>query len=248
MKKTRVTAVSYLNTLPFVYGLRHAPAAADIDLSLDVPSLCARKMSDGKADIGLIPVGAIPSFDKDYRMMKHCIAADGEVSSVLLVSKVPMEKIKSIFLDSDSRTSVVLVRVLASQYWNITPDWINFDNNTDIGLPESMVVIGDKAFAYKTKYSYVWDLAKEWKNFTGLPFVFAAWIASKNVNSSLLEKVNTALEYGITHIDDAIKERLSAGPVDIDLSHYLNACIHFRLEEQYVKGMELFLDFIEKIK
>lgn len=248
MNKIKITAVSYLNTIPFVYGMRHALEAEMFELSLDVPSLCAKKMIEGKADIGLVPVGALSLLDDSYRLLDYCLAADGEVSSVLLVSKVPLNEIKKVHLDTDSRTSVLLVRLLATLFWKINPEWTNFTAREESELPESMVVIGDKAFGYKSKYPYSYDLSDEWKKFTGLPFVFAVWVAGKNIENNFLEKFNSSLEFGISHIKEAIKEHSGYFPKEIDLYTYLTFHIHFRLEKIYKQGMERFLEFARKIK
>jgi chorismate dehydratase len=248
MNKLRITAVSYLNTLPFVYGLKHALDNELFELSLDVPSACARKMQEGLADIGLVPVGVLASMGGNFSLMDHCIAADGEVSSVLLVSDVPLNDIERIHLDSDSRTSVLLARILALHYWKIQPQWIHHDAGAGSAHPASMVVIGDKAFTYKKRYKYCWDLASEWKSFTSLPFVFAAWMCADNIDAGLLKKVSSALEYGIVHMDEAIAERLRQSLVDIDLKHYLTKCIHFRLDDNYRKGMATFMDLAMKFR
>jgi chorismate dehydratase len=248
MNKIRITAVSYLNTIPFVYGMRQALDTEKFELSLDIPSLCAQKTIEGKADIGLIPVGALSLLRDPYQLLDYCIAADGEVSSVLLVSKVPLHEMTKVHLDTDSRTSVLLVRVLACNYWKINPEWINYTAKEENELPESMLVIGDKAFGYRSKYPYCYDLSAEWKKFTGLPFVFAVWVARKNIESGFLKEFASSLEFGITHIHETIREYHEQIPGGIDIYDYLTRFIHFRLEEGYKKGMEKFLEYVQKIK
>jgi chorismate dehydratase len=247
MKTIRITAVSYLNTLPFVYGIKHKLNIETYELSLDVPSLCARKISGEQADIGLVPVAIIPRLDDSFRTMDYCIAADGEVDSVLLLSRVPLKEIRKVHLDSDSRTSVLLVRVLASMYWNINPEWVNNTSEYGSQPPESMVVIGDKAFVHKQRYPYSYDLSAEWKAFTGLPFVFAVWMAGIKIDKKLITTFTSALDFGINHLDDAIRERLKEGPVEIDLKKYLSQRVQFRLDERYKKGLKLFLKYASKI-
>jgi chorismate dehydratase len=248
MKTIKITAVSYLNTISFVYGMQHELKPEVFDLSLEIPSLCAKNMIEGKADIGLIPVGALSVLREPYQFLDYCIAADGEVSTVLLVSKVPLNEITKVHLDTDSRTSVLLVRVLASRFWKIDPAWQNYTANNEQELPESMVVIGDKAFGYRSRYPYCYDLASEWKKFTGLPFVFAVWIAKKDIENTFLEEFALSLEYGITHVKETIEEHQDQIPDGIDIYDYLTRCIHFRLEERYKKGMERFREYIQEIK
>jgi chorismate dehydratase len=246
MNKIKITAVSYLNTIPFVYGMRQALDTEKFGLSLDIPSLCAKKMIEGKADIGLVPVGALSMLRDPYQMLDYCIAADGEVSSVLLISKVPLPEITEVHLDTDSRTSVLLVRVLASHYWKIDPAWINYTAKEENELPESIVVIGDKAFGYRSKYPYCYDLSAEWKKFTGLPFVFAVWVARQNIEDVFIKEFRSSLEFGITHIHETIRENHEQIPEGIDINDYLTRFIHFRLEEKFKQGMGKFLEYIKK--
>ena len=105
----KVSCVSYLNSQPFIYGLKNNSIINEIELSLDVPSVCAEKILSGKADIGLIPVAVIPQLKESHIISDYCIGADGKVETVLLLSDVPLEKIKSILLDYQSRTSVLLL-------------------------------------------------------------------------------------------------------------------------------------------
>src|SRR6185369_11597556 len=109
----------------------------------------------------------------------YCIGADGDVGSVLLLSDVPMSEIKNVLLDYQSRTSVTLAQVLADKYWRIKPRWTDAKENyeRDIKGTTAGVVIGDRTFALKNKFKYTYDLSGEWKIFTGLPFVFACWVA-----------------------------------------------------------------------
>ena len=119
----RISLVSYLNSRPFLYGLRHSTLARSIELQLDNPAVCADKLTQGSVDIGLVPAAILPKLP-DYQIVsEYCIGAFGPVESVLLVSDVPLESISSVLLDYQSRTSVSLVRILAEQLWHITPEW-----------------------------------------------------------------------------------------------------------------------------
>ena len=117
MQKLRISAVSYLNSLPFVYGIKNSGFLKNIELSLDVPSVCADKLISGKADIGLVPVAAIPLIKNARIVSDFCIGADGKVQSVLLISRKPLQEIQKVYLDLESRTSVGLAKVLAKEYW-----------------------------------------------------------------------------------------------------------------------------------
>src|ERR1043165_5988838 len=108
----RVSAVNYLNSKPFIFGLQNSDIINEIDLQLDIPSVCADKLEENKVDIGLVPVAILPELEEHHIISDYCIGADGEVSSVLLLSDVPLDEIKSIHLDYQSRTSVMLAQVL----------------------------------------------------------------------------------------------------------------------------------------
>ena len=117
MNKIRVSAVSYTNTKPFVYGLQHSGILDRIDLSLDIPSDCAAKVISDEADLGLIPVAALLSIPEYHIISDFCIGADGPVDSVFLFSEKPVEEIRSVSLDAQSRTSNGLARVLLKYHW-----------------------------------------------------------------------------------------------------------------------------------
>src|SRR5512133_1902072 len=117
----KISAVSYANTLPFVYGLTRCPEIPVMELSFDFPARCAEKVLQNEADIGLIPVAVIPKL-KYYEILPgYCLGATGRVRTVLLISTVPLLRIEKVILDYQSRTSVNLARLLARDYWNIQP-------------------------------------------------------------------------------------------------------------------------------
>jgi chorismate dehydratase len=246
MEKARITAVSYLNTLPFVYGLKYFLDKDLYNLSLDVPSECSRKILENEADFGLLPVAVLPFLKGNVDVMDYCIAADGEVQSVLLVSSVPLHQVKTVYLDSDSRTSVMLVKVLSERYWHISPEWIDNSLLNTGNTAESAVVIGDKAFLFQKEYPYCYDLAAEWKKMTGLPFVFAVWVARNGFDTKIREQLNFALESGINNIGKTVDEYLRQNSIGIDLKYYLTQNIHFRLQGNYRKGLEMFLGFLDE--
>ena len=194
MEKIKVSCVSYLNSRPFIYGLQNSDIKNEIELSTDTPAECADKVENGLVDIGLAPV-AILSEMEEYRIISnYCIGADGEVGSVLLLSDVPLDEIENIFLDYQSRTSVMLAQILAEKFWNIKPHFIESKENYEslIGNTTAGIVIGDRTFQMKEKFKYIYDLSAEWKKFTQLPFVFACWIANKELDRSFVKRFNDA--------------------------------------------------------
>lgn len=250
MDKIRISAVSYLNTKPFVYGLLHSELLDRIDLSLDVPSLCARKLTSGAVDLGLIPVAAIPDIPNAQIISDYCIASSWKVRTVMLVSHVPKEQISKVILDDQSRTSVQLCRILAKYHWHIDPEWENgepgyfahqLDHNT------AAVVIGDRAFGVENRFEYCFDLGQEWKIFTGYDFVFACWVANKTIDNEFVIEFNKAMSWGVHHIDEVIKEYDKDLP-DYRLNEYFYENIRFVFDESKRKGLEMFMKLNETIR
>src|ERR1700761_3065588 len=173
-RKIRISAVSYTNTKPFIYGLQHSGMPQKIELSLDNPTDCAQKLIDDVVDIGLIPVAATLSLPKWEIISDYCIGAEGPVNSVFIFSNCEIKNIKTLQLDPQSRSSNNLARVLLKNYWKT--DYLMIENAADYTTSNdpntAFVLIGDRTFGKKDKYPFVYDLAEEWRKFTGLPFVF----------------------------------------------------------------------------
>ncbi|MBD1392091.1 menaquinone biosynthetic enzyme MqnA/MqnD family protein [Mucilaginibacter glaciei] len=246
-KKIRISAVSYTNTKPFLYGLQHSAIIDQIDLSLDMPADCAQKLIDDKADIGLIPVAATLSLPQWEIVSAYCIGAVGAVNSVFIFSNCDINDVKRIQLDPESRSSNNLAKVLLKNFWKIQPEMItdaaDYGRSTD--LDTAFVQIGDRTFGKANQYPFVYDLAQEWMNFTGLPFVFAAWIANKPIPADFIKEMDKALKFGLDHRTDLLKE-LSKRP-DFDLEDYLMRKLDFDLTEDKKKALYLFLEFIKAL-
>lgn len=249
MKETgiRISVVSYLNSKPFLRGLERHHDQKTFLVSTDIPSVCAQKLINDETDIGLIPVAMISKLNEAHIISDYCIAADGKVDSVLLVSCRPLDEITSIVMDPESRTSVMLARLLCQQHWKIQPKFISREPTHDFSKPESVdaaVIIGDKALEHRHRYPYVYDLAEAWKEYTGLPFVFAAWVSNKRISPERIAALNKIFESGIEEIPQ-LSEELAAEYPYADIRHYLQKNIRFVLSTQERKGLQLFL---EKIK
>jgi chorismate dehydratase len=246
MKSLKISAVSYLNTIPFVYGILKSGYLENFRLDLDVPSVCAEKLQKGEVDVALVPVGAIPDFKNPFMISDYCIGAVGNVKTVLLLSQKPLEQIDKIHLDFDSRTSVKLVKVLAEHYWKIKPNWsdLNPGQSDHPRQLESLVAIGDKTFELVKEYQYVYDLAGEWYRFTGMPFVFAVWLSKKQQPAIFLDQLNEALSYGLKHKAESLQYFKQKLPSYGDCLSYLENNISFQFDERKKKGLELFLRYI----
>ena len=150
MEKIRVGIVNYLNTLPLLYGLQKPPINDLIELTGDYPAMVAEKLKNGEIDVGLIPVAVIPELPSYHIVGSHCIGTEGEIASVALFSEVPMNEIKKVYLDYQSRTSVALLKFLMKEYWGISPEIIEAtdeDYRNEIKGTTGALVLGDRALA-----------------------------------------------------------------------------------------------------
>ncbi len=247
MTRTRIAAVSYLNTIPFIHGIRHAGNDLRAELLLSPPAGCAEALETGKADIALIPVAGIPGIQNIEIIGNHCIGAHESVRTVVLMSVSPLEEIHTVYLDPHSRTSVALVRVLADNYWNIAPRWLPLTDFDDVKPTQGVgyTLIGDKVFGYEPLFPYNYDLAGAWHAWTGLPFVFAAWVARRGVDPHAVQALEKALDYGVDHIEEAVTADLVERQRGIDHTaavRYLTENIDFRLDGPKRQSMQLFFE------
>ncbi len=247
MKKIKVGAVSYLNTKPLLYGIEHSQELMQqIELIKDYPSKIAKQLLDNEIDVGLVPVAVIPQMNEYYFVSDSCIGADGNVASVCLFSEVPINKIEKILLDYQSKTSVTLCKVLFKDYWkkDVFFEDAKGDFTKEIKENTAAVLIGDRALQQRKTSKYIYDLGGEWKVMTGLPFVFAAWISNKKLPEDFITLFNKKNAEGIKNIDIVIKEN----NFDFyDLHMYYTKNISYKLDEEKMKGMNLFLELMQKL-
>jgi chorismate dehydratase len=251
MEKIRISAVKYANTYPFIYGLTESGFDKKVILETDHPADCASKLINGKVDIGLIPVAVLPQLKEYHIISDYCIGANGNVRTVLLLSNCQFDEIETIYLDYRSRSSVVLSKVLAKNFWNREFRWMNTSKGFDfrnIGLREAVVLIGDQCFEYEKSFRQKIDLASEWKDFSGLPFVFACWTANRSLEKDFIAEFNQVLSLGIKNIDKVVVKFGKTGTITGEiLQKYLTENIDFDLNEQKKKGLELFLELMKKL-
>ena len=250
MEKIRISAIRYANTFPLNYGLRESGFDSEAVIDIDHPAQCAEKLRLGRADIGLVPVAEIRNIKGARIISDYCIGTNSPVRTVLLVSDSPLAEIGTIWLDYRSRSSVALARVLASEHWKQDFTWKQTYEDFDFGSVakgEGLVIIGDQCFDLEERYRYRTDLASEWKDLTGLPFVFACWVSNMDPGKEFIRRFNSALEYGIKNIDMAIKKysHLTTMPEDI-LKSYLTENIDYRLNSEKRLAMNTFFDYLDK--
>ncbi|HBT93283.1 MAG TPA: hypothetical protein DEB23_03245, partial [Chitinophagaceae bacterium] len=205
-KRWRIGAVSYLNTRPLLLGIEQESFLKSIDLVKSYPANIAQDLLSGKIDIGLVPVAILPQLSDPHIVSNYVIGANGAVASVALFSEVPIDEIKSIYLDYQSRTSVQLLKILLSQFWKKEVEFISATEGyiAQISGTTAGVIIGDRALENLSKYPYVYDLSLAWKQHTGVPFVFAAWVANQPIPAAFMAAFDTANGYGLAHLDEVI--------------------------------------------
>jgi len=241
MGRIKVGAVSYLNTKPLVHGFSKGQMQDQIEMVEDYPSRIATMLLNNEIDLGLVPVAIIPALSEYHIVSDYCIGAVGEVASVCLFSDVPLEEVDEVLLDYQSRTSVNLARILLRDYWKVRPLLTNAaaDFREHIGGKTAGLVIGDRAFEQRKVSKYKYDLGEAWLQFTGLPFVFAAWISNKQLDASFTSAFNLATGKGL----GAIGAIVQANPYPLfDLNHYFTRCISYTLDTEKKKGLALFLE------
>jgi chorismate dehydratase len=267
MRRLRISAISYLNTAPLMWDFEHDfhPFAKNakgwgthFDISYTVPSLCARALAEGTGDIGIIPAAAYAQIPGLVALPDVAIASRRAVRSILLVSRIPVDQVRSVALDTSSMTSVALTKILFEKWMgggrafaSMEPDLEKMLAACDAGL-----LIGDPALKVDRRKYHTVDLAEEWIRFTGKPFVFAFWA----VRGEALREADPALDLASIFRDsrdhglmpDAV-ERISRewaprlGLSEADVVRYLRENIYYQLDAACIEGLELFYRYAAEI-
>ncbi|MGA2744076.1 MAG: menaquinone biosynthesis protein [Candidatus Sulfotelmatobacter sp.] len=267
MRRFRISAISYLNTAPLMWDFEHADpkpansgldAARDFDISYTLPSACARALADGTADIGIIPAAAYTEIPALQILPEVAIASRREVRSILLVSKVPIDQVRTIALDTSSLTSVALTKILlekwlggARTYTPMAPDVDAMLAAHDAGL-----LIGDPALKIDRTRYHTLDLAEEWIRHTGKPFVFAFWAARTDAlveappSLDLPAVFQRSRDHGLepSNLEQIAREwapRLDLSEASI--KNYLTQNIHYQLDADCLDGLRLFYRYAAEI-
>jgi chorismate dehydratase len=245
-KKPRVCAVSYLNTVPLVWGIEHGAQHDIFDLNYALPSECADQLASGEADIGIVPVIEIARQKLDY-FRATGIACRGPVRSILLVSKVPLREIKTLATDLGSRTSVMLSRIILAKKYGVQPKLISRHAELApmLGEADAALLIGDPALRLgpaKLPFETL-DLGLEWTQMTGLPMIFALWSGRKEIMHSAFEQAFLdSCRDGLAHIDRIVMEQAPIRGITPQLAReYLTSHIVFELNDRDHEGLDLYL-------
>lgn len=258
MRRLRISAISYLNTAPLMWDFEHGTAGRHFEISYTLPSSCARALQAGTADIGIIPAAAYTQIPGLQVLPGVAIASRRPVRSILLVSRVPIEEIKTIALDTSSMTSVALTKVMFEKWLGggrtftaMAPDVEKMLAENDAGL-----LIGDPALQVDRSRYLTLDLAEEWIRYTGKPFVFAFWA----VRGDALRDADPSLDLA-TIFQDSRDHGLQPASLDQiarewaprvrisedDVRSYLTENIHYELDPACLEGLQLFYRYAAEI-
>jgi predicted solute-binding protein len=243
----RVGAVSYFNTLPLVWGMLHGPERERVDLSFSIPSKCAEEVERGDIEIGLVPVAEIARQGLEA-VPGVGISCRGAVRSILLVSRVPWQRVRTLAADAGSRTSVELAQIILRERFGVETKTTPLDPDLDrmLSAYDAALLIGDAALRISpNELRYEWlDLGEEWFTLTGLPMVFAAWAGKPGLPASALEEITRAsYQFGKARIEEIVDSEHAARQISKELAYrYLRQHIRFELGPEEAKGLESFLE------
>jgi len=254
MRRLRISAISYLNTAPLMWDFEHGSIGREFEISYTSPSQCAAALREGSADIGIIPAAAYATIPNLSILPSVAIASRCAVRSILLVSKTPLEKIRSVALDNSSLTSAALLKVLFAKWWpgkrtfnDMVPDLERMLSHHDAAL-----LIGDPALKVDRSRYVTYDLAEEWIRFTGKPFVFAFWavrqaaLKDAPLSFDLTTIFQESRDHGLeTHRLDQIAREWSprTGLSEAGIKDYLTTNIHYYLDQGCLDGLNLFYSY-----
>ena len=256
IRMLRISAISFLNTAPLMWDFDNGDSAArlrqDFEISYTITSHCARQLKEGSADIGIIPVAAYAEIPDLVIVPDVAIAAKNKVRSILLVSKIPLEKIRSVATDESSRTSAALVEIYLRKFVGGDPGFTRQkpDLKEMLQWHDAALLIGDPALQARTSGYHVYDLAEEWRRWTGRPFVFAFWAVRKGALQARPAELNVAQVFqqsrdnGLKHIPEiaaawAPKLGLRTGVI----SEYLTENVDYSLDRENLEGLGLFYKY-----
>jgi len=256
----RVSAISFLNTAPLMWDFEHGAAGEGFEVEYTIPAECAAALAAGRADVGIIPAITYAEIPGLVILPNIAIAAKDHVRSILLVSKKPIEDVRTVATDTSSRTSVALTQILFAKFFGghreftpHRPDLHEMLKQHDAGL-----LIGDSALKislHDSRY-YLYDLAHDWRRLTGMPFVFAFWavrldaLNRKPGGMDLTGVFQQSRDHGLLpeNVATLAKEwAVKLGLTEREISTYLTSNIHYHLDRENHAGLQLFFSYAHEI-
>ena len=258
MRRLRISAISYLNTAPLMWDFEHGDSGREFDISYTLPSACARALKAGTADIGIIPAAAYAQIPGLAVLPGVAIASRRPVRSILLVSRVPLDRVRKVALDTSSMTSVALLKILFEKWLGggrtftpMAPDIESMLAAQDAGL-----LIGDPALQINRSRYFTLDLAEEWIHRTGKPFVFAFWAVRREAVRESAPSLDLATVFQQSRdrgLETASLDQITrdwAPRLDLkesDLRSYLSESIYYYLDAPCLEGLQLFYRYASEI-
>ncbi|HEY6348866.1 MAG TPA: menaquinone biosynthesis protein [Candidatus Angelobacter sp.] len=259
MPQLRISAISYLNTAPLMWDFENGETAEALkqhfQFSYTIPAQCADELKAGSADIGIIPAAAYTTIPDLVIVPEVGIASKNRVRSILLVSKVPLDKIRNVATDNSSRTSTALVQIFLKKFVGLDPGFTpqKPDLQEMLRWHDAGLLIGDIALQAQTAGRYVYDLAEEWRRWTYLPFVFAFWAVRKTALATVGKGLNIAQVFqqsrdnGLRHVPEIAQAW--AGRLNLpaeSVREYLTSNIDYSLDDGNLRGLRLFYRYAEE--
>jgi chorismate dehydratase len=240
LQRYRIGSVSYLNAKPLIYGIEDAQ---NIRLALDVPAKLIDGLRDHRFDIALLPIIDYQRLDDLRLLTSGGIGCDGPTLTVRIFSRVPINQIQTLSCDVHSHTSVALARVILAEQYHRRPEFVAFDHSHRSPQVEAMLLIGDKVVCEEPAgYPHQIDLGQAWKELTGLPFVFAAWVARGNAElGDLPIQLEQAKAEGMAHLDQIVqKDAIPRGwPAELAL-RYMTEYLKYDIGPRQIAAIQLF--------
>jgi len=240
--KKLLSLVSYLNTKPLIYGIEKQLVKHEFTIQKDVPSVCATRLKEGEVDVGIIPSIEYAHNKGDLRIVPDiALVSKQSVQSVNLFFKKDLKDIKTIALDTSSRTSVALLKIILREKYEILPEYIIMapDMNEMLKRADAALIIGDKALHYHNENPQHLDLGEEWFSLTGLPFVYAIWVGYElALSESDISAIKESKELGVKNTKEIAREYAKANPCDWTFyNDYLTKNIFYDFGEEEQEGL-----------
>ncbi|MBZ5629241.1 MAG: menaquinone biosynthesis protein [Acidobacteriia bacterium] len=263
----KISAISFLNTAPLMWDFNHGVTPeqhcdhdlppelrADFTVEYTVPSRCAEDLRHGRADIGIIPAITYATIPGLVILPDAAIAAKGAVRSILLVARKPIQQVNTIAADTSSRSSVALAQILCQTLWGRVRQFRDLPPDLDSMLAacDAALLIGDPALRIAREKYFVYDLAEEWRKFTGKPFVFAFWAVRLPALNEVRRSLDVAAVFRNSRDHGIQPENIGqiarqwsprVGLSEREITSYLTRNVHFFLDAENLEGLELFFRY-----
>ena len=260
MPRLRISAISFLNTAPLMWDFEHGEAGKDFEIDYTIPSQCAAALAEDRADIGIIPAITYAEIPGLVILPDIAIAAKDYVRSILLISKKPMEDVRTIATDTSSRTSVALTQVLFAKFFGGHREFTPHPPLLQEMLKnhDAALLIGDSALQISLHDSpyHLYDLGHDWRRLTGKPFVFAFWAVRLDAlhrqpkGLDLVKTFQQSREHGLQPESIAALAKKWAprlGLTELEVVTYLTDNIHYHLDRENHAGLQLFLKYAHEV-